>query len=179
MVKLEQEKRKEAQDQLIRMSKETVKLQNMIAKYEALLKDTTSDKAKIMKKEFDVGRGGSRRWPVWVVQFVCELLVCGTLPRTIRNNLVIMYRTMYDKETSIEVLSLSFIRECRTIVQVVGETVTAIKLGQAEKWDQLWTDATSRRQISFQTLIIGMLGDDDIVDPFVVSSRYLGYSTHY
>ena len=52
----------------------------------------------------------------------------------------------------------------------MGETITALKLARAPNWKQLWTDATTRRQIPFTALIIGLLGDDDKIDPVVVSS---------
>ena len=55
-------------------------------------------------------------------------------------------------------------------VEVIGETLAALRLARAESWDQLWTDATTRRQIPFTALIIGMLGEDNHVDPIVVSS---------
>ena len=45
-----------------------------------------------------------------------------------------------------------------------------MKLADASKWDQLWTDATTRRQIPFTALIIGMLDEDGKIDPVVLSS---------
>ena len=52
----------------------------------------------------------------------------------------------------------------------MGETLTAIKLAEVETWRQLWTDATTRRKIPFTSLIIGLLGDEDNIDPVIVSS---------
>lgn len=40
---------------------------------------------------------------------------------------------------------------------------------QKEIWDQLWTDSTTRRQITFTALIIGILVDSRNIDPIVVS----------
>ena len=54
-------------------------------------------------------------------------------------------------------------------MEVIGETITAIKLAKAPTWKQLFTDATTRRQIPFTALIIAILGDDDKIDPVVVS----------
>ncbi len=56
------------------------------------------------------------------------------------------------------------------IVQVIGETIAAIKLASAEKWDQLWNDATTRRQCTFQSLIIGLMDSEKKLDPVTVSS---------
>ena len=50
--------------------------------------------------------------------------------------------------------------------------IAAIKLAREDSWVQLWTDATTRRQIPFTALVIGLMGDgpDDKIDPIVVSS---------
>ena len=125
-----------------------------------------------MKKEWSKAkesRGGSCKWPVWVVQLICELLVNGTPPSAIPGNIQIMYETLHGEETE-DLPSVSFVRSCRVVVEVIGETVTAIKLAKANTWRQLWTDATTRRQIPFTAVIIGLLGDDDKIDPVVVSS---------
>jgi hypothetical protein len=45
-----------------------------------------------------------------------------------------------------------------------------MKHGSAESWKQLWTDGTTRRQIPFTALIIELLGDEEDIDPVVVSS---------
>ena len=101
-----------------------------------------------------VGRGG--KWQPWVIQYICELLVIGTPPASIPSIISTSYQTYYSKEPN-EVPQVSFVRQCRVIVQVIGETIAAIKLASAEKWDQLWTDVTTRRQCPFQALIIGLM----------------------
>ena len=67
---------------------------------------------------------------------------------------------------------VSFVRKYRIIAQINGETIAAIKLARINSWEQLFTDGTSRRQVSFQNLIIGLLDDDDNDDlnPLIVSS---------
>jgi hypothetical protein len=55
-------------------------------------------------------------------------------------------------------------------MEVIGETIAAIKLAHTPKWDQLWYNGTTCRQILFGALIIGMLaGDNNMIDPVVVS----------
>jgi hypothetical protein len=100
---------------------------------------------------------------------ICELLVNGTSPAAIPSNIHTMYKTFYGEKPD-ALPSVNFVRGCCVVVQVIGETVTAIKLGDAETWKQLWTDATSRRQILFTALVIGILGDENDIDPVVVSS---------
>jgi hypothetical protein len=56
-------------------------------------------------------------------------------------------------------------------MEVIGKTIVAIKLAHAPKWDQLWYEGTTRRQIPFGALIIGMLaGDNNMIGPVVVLS---------
>ena len=80
-----------------------------------------------------------------------------------------MYETLYAEKPE-ELPSVNFVRRCRVVVEIIGETIAAIKLASADNWKQLWTDATTRRQIPFTALVIGLLGDEDNIDPVVVSS---------
>ena len=106
---------------------------------------------------------------MWVVQLIYELLFNGTPPTAIPGNIKTMYETLYEEETQ-ETPSVNFCHSCRIVVQVIGETVTALKLAKFEKWNQLFTDATTRRQISFQALLVGIMDKDGCIDPVVVSS---------
>jgi hypothetical protein len=57
------------------------------------------------------------------------------------------------------------------MMEVIGETIAAMKLADAPSWSQLWTDGTNRWQIPFTALVVGLMGkDDDIIDPVVVLS---------
>ena len=66
---------------------------------------------------------------------------------------------------------LGYIRNFCTILWVISETLTAY-LGKQEKWQQLFTDGTSWRQISLQNLIISIV-EDDILRPLVLSSAII------
>ena len=114
-----------------------------------------------------VGQGG--KWQPWVIQYIFELLVIGTPPASIPSIISSSYQTNYGKEPD-EVPQISFAHNCRVIVQVIGETIAAIKLASAEKWDQLWTDATTWCQCPFQALIIGLMDTEKWLDPYTVSS---------
>ncbi len=61
-------------------------------------------------------------------------------------------------------------RECRVVIEVIGEIMVAIKLAREAEWGQLWTDATTWRQIPFTALIVGILSESRVVDPVVISS---------
>jgi hypothetical protein len=100
---------------------------------------------------------------------ICELLISGVRPSAVPSAIHTVYETLY-KESPEELPSVSFVRTCRVLVEVMGETLTAIKLANAPEWSQLWTDSTTRRQIPFTALIIGILAESGNIDPVVVSS---------
>ena len=167
--------RRELQDKLAEKEKIIEGTKGIMEKYESYAQEDVVLRRE-MKREWASEedrrkRGGRTMWPVWVVQLICELLVNGTAPTSIPVNIRTMYYTLYGKYPADEP-SVSFCRECRVIVEVIGETIAALKLAHAPRWLQLWTDATTRRQIPFTALVIGLLGDgsDDKIDPVVVSS---------
>ena len=125
---------------------------------------------KDIRKERIVGRrGGGQRWPVWVVQMICEMLTNGAPPSAIPGLIKIMMETFTSQEVK-TLPSIRYVRHCRLIVQILGETMAAIKLGREKYWQQLFTDGTTRRQISFQNVVIGLMGERNSVNPVVVSS---------
>ena len=65
---------------------------------------------------------------------------------------------------------MSFIQRCRTVVEVVGGTIAAWKLADADSWRQISTDATSCCQCVFQALIVGIMDEDGFLDPVIFSS---------
>jgi hypothetical protein len=48
------------------------------------------------------------------------------------------------REKPKELPLVNFTLECCVIVEVIGETIVAIKLANVPKWDQLWYDGTTR-----------------------------------
>ena len=122
-----------------------------------------------IKRQRSVGRhGGSRKWPVHVVLLICELLVGGTPPSAIPANIQTMSAAFTGAEAT-ELPSINFVRQCRTVLQNINETLSALRLGQADTWHQLFTDGTTRRQIAFQNLVIALMVDGKL-DPVIVSS---------
>ncbi len=93
----------------------------------------------------------------------------GTPPTAVPLAMQTMYQ-MWTGDTPDELPSVSFVRTCRVVVEVIGETIAAMKLADAPTWSQLWTDGTTRRQIPFTALVVGSMGDDEDIDPVVVSS---------
>eukprot|EP00956_Cyclotella_meneghiniana_P033421 scaffold95984_cov36-Cyclotella_meneghiniana.AAC.1 len=134
----------------------------------ANLKQQLRDMSRILQAEKKASRDTISKL-LGDAEGICELLVCGTAPTAIGKSISIMYETLYSEKPEDEP-SVNFIRQCRVVVEIMGETVTALKLGSADSWKQLWTDATTRRQIPFTALIIGLLGEEEDIDPVVVSS---------
>ena len=89
----------------------------------------------LQRQAADVGRhGGGRKWPVWVVQTICEMLTNGAPPSSIPDLLRTMVETMNGDAAVIKLPTVRFVRMCRTVVQVLGETMVAIRLGRANFW---------------------------------------------
>jgi hypothetical protein len=129
-----------------------------------------------MKKEWDENvadakrtKGGSRHWPTWAVLMICELLIDGTAPTAVPTNIQTIYETLYNEQPE-ELSLVNFVRECRVVVEVMCETTAAINITSSSEWGLLWTDATTRRQIPFTALIVGLLGNNGNLDPVVISS---------
>ena len=131
-----------AEDHAAQQEKIAKDLQKIMQKYRDTINESQDTKRKLQKEWADEEaahkRGGARRWPIWVVQLICELLVNGTAPSAIPANIRTMYETLTGEKPS-DVPSVNFVRECRVVVEVIGETITALKLASADDWKALWT----------------------------------------
>lgn len=136
--------RQVAEDYAAEQQKAAKEADRIVKSYEALIEEDT--KRKLQKEWADEEaahrRGGARRWPIWVVQLICELLVNGTAPSAIPANIQTMYETLYG-ETPSDEPSVNFVRQCRVVVEVIGETIMTLKLASAKDWKALWTDTTT------------------------------------
>ena len=155
------------QDELARVVKAKAKQDEIVQRYTNELESYREQK-KELKKTRMIGRKGGRSWDVWVVQVCCELLVNGTPPAAIPSTIGTLYETFYGEEPD-ELPSVNFVRQCRITVQIVGETITAMKLAGVDNWKEITFDATTRRQIPFQAVVIGLM-TDGVLDPVVVLS---------
>ena len=153
------------------MAREVNSIDEVLQIYKSAMEESEGKKKQMKKEWMDdeeaSRKGGGRSWPVRVVQLICELLVIG---------MRIMYDTLYDieldaeGEKKVELLNINFCCRCLIVVQVIGETMAALRLAKAVKWNQLFTDATSCQKISFQSLFIEIMDDDGMINPVVVSS---------
>lgn len=121
-----------------------------------------------INRERLVGRkGGASHWPVHIVLLICELLVNRTPPSAVPGSLKTF--AAFSGITEAEYPTADFVRKCRLVLQILNETLSALRLGNAPTWHQLFTDGTSRRQVAFHNLVIGLMMNGKL-DPCIVSS---------
>eukprot|EP00957_Ditylum_brightwellii_P162318 12359357-Ditylum_brightwellii.AAC.1 len=86
---------------------------------------------------------GSVQWPLWMVQLTMEQLVHRTPPAAITPNIA-SQAMITTPGVNIKGLSkICWVVNCRSVLQIVSETLTACHLAQAGVWEQLFTDGTS------------------------------------
>ena len=116
--------------------------------------------------------GGAYTWPLWILQLVLEMLVHGAPPSSIPPSIV-SHITITNPGMEIkEIPCVSYVRKCRSILRIIGETLASYRLAKAKKWQQLFTDGTSRRQTAIQNLIIG-IEEDSVLKNIVLSSSII------
>ena len=76
-----------------------------------------------------------------------------------------------------ELPSVCFVRQCRVVVQNLNEMLAAYRLGNADQWVELFTDGTTRRQITFQNLVIGLHNGDKFEQVIASSCIFLENET--
>jgi DNA repair exonuclease SbcCD ATPase subunit len=97
----------------------------------------------MIQKERPIGRkGGRSRWPPHIVQLICEQLVNGTPPSAIPANIVSMFAL--NGIVLDDVPSVNYCRQCRTVVQVLVETLTIKRLAETEFWGQIFFNGTKQ-----------------------------------
>ena len=122
-----------------------------------------------IKRETSVGRrGGSGKWPVHIVLLICELLTNGTPPSAVPANIQSTAAAFNGCEAD-ELPSVNFVRQCRTVLQNLNSMLAGFRLGNAKSWHQIFTDGTTRRQIAFQNLVIGLMEGGEF-DSVIASS---------
>ena len=104
-----------------------------------------------------------------MVLLICELLIIDIPQTDITRSIYTLYGTLTGIDPT-EVPYVSFIQRCLTVVQVVRENIAAWKLEDADSWIQIFTDATSSNQCTFQELVVGLMNEDGLLDPVIVLS---------
>jgi hypothetical protein len=114
---------------------------------------------KVLQKTRE-GSKGRPRWGLDVWELIIEQLVNGTPPSAVNDNIISNVKKFSPTTQIKELPSIWTIRRARTVLLVIVQTLAAYRLGLAGKWGQLNHDATSRRQISFENLVISVEEDE-------------------
>jgi hypothetical protein len=105
-----------------------------------------------------------------VTEVCCELLVNGLQTLAIPSSIMTLFAALSSEEPK-KIPSLNYVRQCWVLVQIISETITAMKLAICPNWVEFFFDATTRRQVPFSAAIISLMGDGpDTIDPMIVLS---------
>ena len=105
-------------------------------------------------------KGGTSSWPSYVWEIIIEQLINGTTPSSVNANIMVMIRTFSPSTVIQKLPSIWTIPRARTVLLVIVQTLASYRIAKADKWEQLFIDGTSLRQISFQNLIISIEEDE-------------------
>ena len=102
--------------------------------------------------------GQGQRWDEVVTQLVVELLAHRTPPSAIAPNILSIVENLMPNATIIKELpSIRFIRNCRSILANVTQTLAAYEIAVADSIEQSYTDGTSRRQTAMQNFVVRII----------------------
>ena len=85
-----------------------------------------------------------------------EQIINGTSTSSINGNIITHVRTFSLGTVIKELLSIWTLCRTRTVLLIVVQTLAAYCLGRSKKWQQLFTDGTSRHQQVFTNLAISI-----------------------
>ncbi len=105
-----------------------------------------------------------------MTEVCCELLVNGSPPSAIPSSIGTLIATLHGDEPK-KLPLLNYVRQCRVLVQIIGETITAMKLASCPNWAGIFFDSTTCRQVPFTAVVISLMGDEPVsIDSIIVSS---------
>ncbi len=99
---------------------------------------------------------------------ICGLLVNGTASSAVPANIQTTSTAFTGKEAT-ELTLVSFVHDCRGVLEGLNQMLLGYRLGKARSWHQLFKDGISLRKIAFQNLVIDLM-EGDKLDPVIVLS---------
>ena len=157
------------QNEIARLLNTQQAQQQVIEEYKIMIDGFKSSKLNL-KREVKLGRRGGASWPLWVTKVCCELLVNGSPASAIPSSIGTLTTTLYGEEPK-KLPLLNFVQQCRVLVQIIGETITAMKLAACPHWAEIFFDSTTCRQVPFTVIATSLMGDEpDSIDPIIVSA---------
>ena len=103
---------------------------------------------------------GRKSWGHLMWELIIEQLVNGLPPSAVNKNIVAHVRRFSPQCVIKELPSLWTIRRARSVLLVIVQTLSAYRLGEADKWGEVFTDGSARCQESFQNLVISIEEDE-------------------
>ena len=155
------------ESELKELKQENSTYRNAIAEMDLLVEESARKLEKLELsvpikeiKKIRTGRGGSSSWPLYIWDLILEQLVNGTPPSSVSANIHAHVKKFSPSTKITELPSIWTIRRVRSVLLIVCQTLAAYRLAKAGKWAQIFTDATSRRQVTFQNLLISVEEDE-------------------
>jgi hypothetical protein len=165
---LEKEEKNQLKDELTHVLKAQDAQQKSLQEYKAMVEKLRSTKQNL-KCKFKIGQQGGLHWLLWVTEVCCELLVNRSPPLAIPSSIGCLFAALYGEEPK-KIPSLNYVRQCQVLIQIISETITAMKLAICPNWAEIFFDATTHRQVPFSAVVISLMGDGpESIDPIVVS----------
>ncbi len=109
---LEKEEKNQLKDELTRVLKVQDAQQKSLQEYKAMVEELRSTKQNL-KCEFKIGQRGGLRWPLWVTEVCCELLVNGSPPSAIPSSIGCLFAALYGEEPK-KIPLLNYVRQCES-----------------------------------------------------------------
>ena len=153
----------EVQDLRQQLSRQRENLLDLVEKLEAKDKELAAAEEAVPIKEFGKERHGNRgqaTWPLYIWELIIEQLVNGTPPSSVNANVVTFIKKLSPSIVIRELPSIWTIRRARTVLLAIVQTLATYRIAKAGKWEQMFTDGTSRKQVTFQDLIITIEEDE-------------------
>jgi hypothetical protein len=122
----EKEQKNLLKDKLTHVQRAQQAQEVQITEYKSMVETFKSSKQDLTC-EFKAGRRGGAHWPLWVTEVCCELLVNRLPPSAIPSSIMTLFAALYSEEPK-KILSLNYVRQCRVLVQIISETIMAMKL---------------------------------------------------
>ncbi len=107
---LEKEEKNQLKDELTPVLKAQDAQQKSLHEYLTMVEELRSTKQNL-KREFKIGRSRGLRWPLWVTEVCCELLLNGLPPSAIPSSIGCLFTALYGEEPK-KIPSLNYARQC-------------------------------------------------------------------
>ena len=122
----EKEAKNQLKDELASLLKIQQSQQILLDEYKIMIEGFQSSKLSL-KQEVKLGRRGGARWPLWVTEVCCELLVNGSPPSAIPSSIGTLTTTLYGKDPK-KLPSLNYVRQCRVLVQIIDRNCDVLPI---------------------------------------------------